>query len=909
MAADGVFPDRLKCRLDGYALQSEPLALSSLAQLWITISQLLLDLFVTNIPIDPAVRRVLLGDVITSRLSLLEEGLAVVEAGERAVKGIADSARVLDIRNRISTVLDEQNDLGPAIDRSTDAGQLAVLFNEIHSYLGESLDDAKISGLVNAIGSGHPQAIERERGFQLSSSAVLNRLTSNYPDLQDLVQPVTTAILFAKFGMRLLVRHARPSVPLPSIELAVRFPLADALPQLQALCAADTSTIQDQFLAATAMSVAMQSPEQRLAVLPRFVEALTQLYTTWSDVRQREQEDEQAAESLYRVRKTDIEVLSDLEQEEKEFAELFPTYDEGDDQPAPKEPEVKTKFGADDVKTFRELLIGTSAQGKTILTPLRTKIDQLLATDFSASQYDETMDNSSRAVQIRYVHRRLSEMKQRTDHPNFYLSANEPEIRKAYDLVTRLMKRLDKLIEDWPEQVVPQHIRDRCERILALSTRSPVAQVLSSLEQLLVHTNDWEGYANKENSLVSYQNELSALIVEWRRLELASWMRLLDDQVEQYVATDDEWSLRLYGACIQGVLIAEDVDDHLRSILPMISTFLSSSSLGHFIPRVSTLRILGSLAKEISQSHANADRLLKSAKLLYNVVANAMLYHNRVADSLHQQRAVIDKSIKDFVKLASWKDVNVYALKASAVKSHRQLHRNIRKFRDVLRQPVGPILADFGSICPTEAPVAAADLRDGSIFSLVQLSEDASQPRHSAVQHLARLPDTLRRYSTVHEQARAAISTAAARQLDGMAVDIIETVAELAKATPAKLTKENTKIVNNLASRKRKAYADLLKALRASGFSQNVRADQLAKQQSDVSLAGLSPLDHTALPQGFNSHDAAAIEKYHHRQAVLMNGLRAAFNGHNPDIASQDLQRGIGYAESLYATALVEREQ
>jgi midasin len=174
---------------------------------------------------------------------------------------------------------------------------------------------------------------------------------------------------------------------------------------------------------------------------------------------------------------------------------------------------------------------------------------------------------------------------------------------------------------------------------------------------------------------------------------------------------------------------------------------------------------------------------------------------------------------------------------------------------------------------------------------------------------LVRLPETYARFSRIHDNAAGlASSDSTGSGLDAIAVEIIETAAELAKATPSTLTKENTKIVNNLASRKRKAFADMLKALRASGFSQNVRADQLARQQSVVWLAQRPSITADQLPEGF-SHVLSKIESYHHRIAVLMMALRAAFNGHSPDINSQDLQRGIGFAESVYASAVNERDR
>ena len=48
------------------------------------------------------------------------------------------------------------------------------------------------------------------------------------------------------------------------------------------------------------------------------------------------------------------------------------------------------------------------------------------------------------------------------------------------------------------------------------SDLSPVAQVLAALERLLVQTDDWEEYANRDNSLKLQQNKLIALIIEWR---------------------------------------------------------------------------------------------------------------------------------------------------------------------------------------------------------------------------------------------------------------------------------------------------------------------------------------------------------------------------------------------------------
>ena len=891
-------------------------SLASIGKAWTGFARLLIELYVTNIPIDPAVRRVLLGDVITARLSLLEEEVSTVEYAETELKGISDSHRRETLLERLRNVTSEKDSLGPTIGRSTDASRLAILFNEVHSFIDDAFSASAFDGLLHALETGHPQALLREEGFQISSAAFIARL-SQYTDLDDLVTPIRFAVESAKLGIRILARDLtlKSKTPSTSVTNAMRFPISSALSTFakpEPFTQMTKAALRDQFLAATALSADAITPNQRIRQVPVLVDTFDQLYLSWSEIRQREQQDEQASESLYRVKKTDIEVLSDEELEEQEFARMFPTYDEEDEDAPAVKPVVKdekVRFDHDAVLSFHQLFMSAFGAGENTVD-FRSAIDKLLATDFDPSAYDELLDNQSLPLQIRHLHERMLSLQPAKSHPNFYIEANEPEVRKARALILRLIARLDQLIEDWPEQMVPQHIKDRCEAILQLHTRSPVARVLTSLEQLLLHTNDWEGYANKENSLASYQAEISDQIVSWRRLELSSWMRLLDDQVIEYSNNDAEWTMRLFGALVQGVQTAEDVSKHLETTLPMISSYLSASSLGHFASRVDTLRAMASMADEMV-SIDKTSSFKQTAALLHNVVANASLFMPRLNDSLHTQRAIIDKSIKDFVKLASWKDVNVYALKASAVKSHRQLHRNVRKFREVLRQPVAPILMDHNSICPQEAPTATPRGSIPPVFTISAISTEAIDARsaieHASPAHLVRLGDTLNRYHVVHEKARSTLQSSAADSLDEMAVEIIETAAELAKATPESLTKENTKLVNNLASRKRKAYSDLLKALRASGFSNSVRADQLAKQQSSTSMSTLARLP--VLPEGLDNGDIKKVESYHHRLNVLMITLRAAFNGHNPDIASQDLERGIGYAESVFAVALVERQK
>lgn len=898
-----------------------PHDLTNLGQVWLALSRFLLDLYVTNIPIDPGVRRGLQGEVIAEHLALVKEELAALTAKEMVLKGKIDSKLVADLMGRASVLEKEEESLGPNLKRASDVLKLSYLFNEVHAFLSDLYDRKHMCSLISALQDTHIQAMSRERDFQLGSSAFIQRLSTTYSEMSDLVHPVVTAVLFGKFGLRLIARDVqlRGSRPDSTVPLAVTFPLARGVKQLQKLSVdspVDQATgVPTELLAASAYLYELNTTQSRIYCVPRLAQRLDRLYQIWSAIRLREQQEAQDAESLYKVKKTDIEVLSDEEQEAKEFAELFPQYeDAGAEDALPKQKELHLNkenqkgFQPSHVASFNALIRQVFGQSSsTSSSLLKQMIDETLHTNFNPVALDERLDASSLAFQISTLHRRLADVRTSPSQPNFYLSPNEPEARKAHNIVVRLLKRLRILIDEWPEQMVLVHIRDRCERILTLDTRSPVAKILIAMEQLLIHTEDWEAYANRENSLSTFRDETSKLIIEWRKLELVSWTRLLDDQAEHYASEDNEWTLRLYGALIHGPMGSNDAGKHIEEVLPMVSTYINSSTYGLFTPRLDLLSCFQRMASELSIHHAV---LGKVATMLHNVIANARLFESRISDAMASQRAVIDKAVKDFVKLASWKDVNVFALKASAQKSHKALHRSIRKFRDVLRQPIAPLMSELNGIVPQETPVSS-EPPPPFFISITTLTSSSLKDREEASPDvpdvLVRLEETLDRYGQVHLKLRDTITGATASLVDSMAVDIIETASSLAKQTPSALTKENEKVVNNLASRKRKAYADMLKALRASGFSQNVRADQMSRQQSSAWLATQLPVSIECMPSSFDTTGAAKVENYHHRLEILMSAMRAAFNGHNPDIASQDLQRGIGFVESIYASSLNER--
>ena len=171
-------------------------------------------------------------------------------------------------------------------------------------------------------------------------------------------------------------------------------------------------------------------------------------------------------------------------------------------------------------------LFGTdTAPIDTSRTNLRRRIVYgILSTH--ATRLPENLDQLSRPYQITSILDRLSVLHASgngANRPyNFYLDSNVPELHKSSEVLGRMTARLDVLIKEWPDQMVLQHLKARCDAVLKLDVLSSVAKVLSAIEQLLLQMEDWEMYANKENTLRAYQQDLVTLVVAWRLVVVAA---------------------------------------------------------------------------------------------------------------------------------------------------------------------------------------------------------------------------------------------------------------------------------------------------------------------------------------------------------------------------------------------------
>lgn len=513
----------------------------------------------------------------------------------------------------------------------------------------------------------------------------------------------------------------------------------------------------------------------------------------------------------------------------------------------------------------------------------------------------------------------FDEAQAQTSAYNFYVDASVPESKRAIIALKNLQSRLATLVQEWPDQMVLQHLKARCEATLCLHVSSPVAKILSALEQLFLHIDDWEMYANRENTLKAHQQALTSLIVDWRRLELSCWQSLLRSQAEGFSDGVYDWCFRLYAAAVRGVMSAMreefegrdgTVTRYLDGLVPLLDKFVVSSPIGQYEARLDMLRAFNTHAEPLSRTLPNNDQketFMRVHRILRSIWRYYCQFAQRVRSTLPGRKVELEKEVHDFIKLASWKDTNVHALKQSAQRSHKQLYRVMRKHREVLRQPANECF----KIPPehtSEQPQPLEEQHDVPALG----GANSTIP---AFLHSAALPPFLADLDTTYKNFRALssgrlaylITPASIERLDGLTSEVIATPQSLAKSSPPSNTPpaQRTKSLKALLNRKRRAWSDLLEELKKVGLSANVRPEMLEQLRN---LRWVREQEVLAFP-GHCEQGARRADGYFGRILSTLPEIRSLMSNHHQGVSTRELQRSLAFLESGFAMAIDARRR
>uniref|UniRef100_A0A915Q716 Midasin n=1 Tax=Setaria digitata TaxID=48799 RepID=A0A915Q716_9BILA len=305
-----------------------------------------------------------------------------------------------------------------------------------------------------------------------------------------------------------------------------------------------------------------------------------------------------------------------------------------------------------------------------------------------------------------------------------YRKNNRSELSKCILAIKPLIKRIHWLKEKWPEMTVLDGILQRAERILCTSLASPQMQFSALLERLLGKFSEadlWEKVADRKHSLVNELAELRNLLINWRKMEVLCWGNLLEQ-----VQTDCRGHALLLSWPLFEALDRKDKGDD--EILAMTIEWIQNSTIIDFKARLMTAELLIkflTLSKEFVR--------VKLCQRLKSVVAyfrqfdavnvkekdvwwklkecspwdfEEHLQHDWeeigiIERKLATQKEPTEKQLHDFVKIMKYNDLNLWSVKMSAQKAHKQLFRLLKEFRLSGSELIAPLLDEIPPMLST----------------------------------------------------------------------------------------------------------------------------------------------------------------------------------------------------------------
>ena len=491
------------------------------------------------------------------------------------------------------------------------------------------------------------------------------------------------------------------------------------------------------------------------------------------------------------------------------------------------------------------------------------------------------------------------------DKYDFYTDLNVSEVKRLLKLLHLIQARYTVIKETWPEHVTIQDVLAVSTQLLDMSHTDPIAKLLTKTEQLHGFMHEWQVVASKEFSAAHLYEQLTGLLIRWRRLELSTWARLLDKEDARCAEDVEAWWFIAYEAIIAVPLSVTDsgesIDFHAENLLGTLSDFLLTTSIGHYSHRLQLIDDFKSFVHLLASD-------LPMMRVIENALHNFLNFYKRfgrhIQNSLRKGRQTLEKDLKEILVLASWKDTNINALRESAKRSHHKLFKVVRKYRTILAQPARQ------SFCQILPELDGIQLQSNHLMSKSKVLDVAAalqlcrenlslwssrstrftDPKATAIKmkNMGRLPD---------------LAMNAGKRLRNDARGLLENIKILKKETPATRTKENIGLIKHLKSRKRKLFVDTLKDIGQMGFRSNVSSNILLEQSSVAKILASTP----AFMKTDSNSDLAAADFDLHTILDLLTQIREKPSTFKNDISPAQSARSLGYLETMLSTVLRER--
>ena len=643
--------------------------------------------------------------------------------------------------------------------------------------------------------------------------------------------------------------------------------------------------------------------------LQKMFQTFQSFYQEWKDHLERDQSNHLAQSSLFRYRGGDDD---GKENDEQDFYSLFPDFDRSCERNlALDEPGYDARGQAQRLaRLHREIFHNTKVASDQLLNLLHDasqEVAELWKTASKVSTSSVPAENlfSALILSLDQHQKRLLSQDKAGKLYNFYTDANIFEARNLIDLVSKTQERFQELQEAWPEHETLTDVLRTSSELLALRHTAPIAKILTKAEQLHGYVYEWQTVASKQYSVATLYEQLTDLLISWRRLELSTWARLLDMEDQKCHEDADSWWLIAYEVIVAIPLSMTDagrsLQVHVEQLFTTLAKFIGDTSIGQYAHRLCMI--------DCFRSHLEAlAEFVPSMKVVQEAISNFQSYYSRfeklIQEHLRQGRQKLERDMKEILLLASWKDTNINALRDSAKRSHHRLFKVIRKYRSLLAQSADTFIT--GELA-SGSNVSSSSEQNDNIHEVLRTDRSAIHICKSHLESWESKPEryrnpssTAQRMLEISQLSLGAIDCVS--YLDSFDADLADSIKALQTETPAKATEENGDIIKHLKARKRKLYTETLKILRHMGLKSNISAEDLAKQSS------LSVVLTTTSTLATQSHLQLGSAEFHfHKLLHLMPIIKERSRDPSKDLSRGEVARSMGYLESMISIILKQR--
>jgi midasin len=869
------------------------------SQAWITLGLSGLALYVPNYPHDPALRPMIERSMFHEEKAKLNDRLQALRHFQIGFTGQDTSFRIRQTEYAINEMGDEPPI--PAVVRP-EVSKLDALQGEFSNLL--SVIQPLISGSMTA------QEASMDKTLRQNIAHIIRRLEEGYRSYDDITATAVGFLVCLSIGLALGAkeREEDSNISRSLAYLAQRSPFFGSqdwhnsrgsevlLHACEEQFAQRNHAIDLRWHALHSLAtIKLVDPYHLSRERTRQIihDIFSSLYGDWKTKLLQDQKEEARNTSLYTFRGEDEEV-------DEEDPSLFPDYEHEDG--APQAVATSREHAIRLANMHAEIFIGggnASGAVKHLLEWGATEMSRVAG----GEAHGTSNENALPVTYLLFEKRTTALASSGTSKDyNFYFDANLPEAKRLITLIHSIQHRYRQIRKVWPEHATLWEVLRTCDEVLDFRHVDPIAKLITKAEKLHGYMYEWQRVASREFSTANLFDDLTKLLVGWRQLELTTWARLFDIESEKCRDDAKTWFFVAYETLITAAESMEnekEMKGHTKQLLKTLESFFYSTSMGQYEQRIALLRQLN---RHITMRAQDISNFKHVAVALQNFVAYFSRLQKPIREALIKGRQSLEKEINNVIKLASWKDTNIEALRQSAKTSHRKLSKLVRKFRRILNQPVsGIVKAGFPDEGVNTGSVNMEEVYSSVPPTALELCTSivpAWNERPTRFKNLAVTVSMMQRISTPRAE-----TVDGAAYIESFILDLEASITELQKATPTILTEENKETVQHLKTQKRKLYADTMKALRQMGVKMNLSSDVLVRQDELSTVLADLPL----VGQDRDFQVGKGAEYFLHKTLSIMSQVRDIAKEHSRDLTGNDVSRSIGFLEGMLHAAIGQR--